>query len=242
MKADDLLIVVPARGGSKGLPGKNARTLLDIPLLGWTAEAIRQSGIQGATAIVSTDDERIANIGKLSGLEVPFIRPAELAEDESSAESVVLHALDQFQLKHGYNATYVMLLQPTSPFRPPSVIIDAYTAIKTSEYDAVIGVRAIYRSQETLYTLNKNAELKPFKRSEKIATRRQDVVSTYTPNGAMYIIRSDVLRKRQTFFPEKILGLEMGKVESHDIDDPVDWLVAESLASSGMTWREKIIN
>jgi CMP-N,N'-diacetyllegionaminic acid synthase len=114
----EILIVIPARGGSKGLPRKNARMLGDIPLLGWTAEAVKQSGLSEATCILSTDDEEIADIGRKIGMTVPFIRPSQLARDETTAFDVAIHALDWMTQATGTRPKSIMLLQPTSPFLP----------------------------------------------------------------------------------------------------------------------------
>ena len=147
----DLLIVIPARGGSKGLPGKNVRTLGDIPLLGWTAQAVRYSSVSEATCILSTDDEQIAKIGRSVGLEVPFIRPSELAKDETPSDALVIHALDWMETNYGNRAKYVMLLQPTSPFRPPEILSQAVKMLENSSVDGVIGVKSIYRSLGALF-------------------------------------------------------------------------------------------
>jgi CMP-N,N'-diacetyllegionaminic acid synthase len=130
---------VPARGGSKGLPRKNARILGDIPLLGWTAEAVKRSGLSEATCMLSTDDEGSADIGRRVGLKVPFMRPSELAEDETTAGAVALHALDWMAQKTGVLTGFVMLLQPTSPFRPPEFLSQALKILEDPLIDGVIG-------------------------------------------------------------------------------------------------------
>lgn len=238
MNVKDLLIIIAARGGSKGLPGKNIKQLGDLPLIAWTSMAVKESSLQHATTILSTDDLQIANVGKQCGLQVPFVRPTTLATDEASAIDVVLHALDWFKVQHGHDAKLVMWLQPTSPFRPPHILDDAYNAITTRDIDAVIGVKTIQRSLQTLFYLNDNSGyIEPFKNSGEVVSRRQAVKTCYTPNGAMYVIRSEVLRREMSFYPTKTHPLIMNSVQSHDIDNPMDWTIAQAMHAHGLSWR-----
>lgn len=237
MDASDLLIVVPARGGSKGLPRKNARMLGDLSLLGWTAQAIQQSRLQPAACILSTDDAEIAALGRGAGLDVPFVRPAAIASDSASASSVALHALDWLQQERGKSAAYVMWLQPTSPFRPPLTIARAYELINTGATDAVVGVKAIHRSPDTLFHLGDDGALTSLGDSVSAVTRRQKVQPLYTPNGAMYLVRTRVLREQNTFFPLRALGVPMNAIESHDIDDASDWAIAQALVQAKLVWK-----
>jgi CMP-N,N'-diacetyllegionaminic acid synthase len=234
----EILIVIPARGGSKGLPRKNARMLGDIPLLGWTAEAIKQSGLSEATCILSTDDEAIANIGRTVGLEVPFTRPSELAQDEATADGVALHALNWMVEATGVKPKLVMLLQPTSPFRPPEAILKAVKMLEDPSIDGVIGVKPIYRSLSTLYFSDENMNMLPLDKDEKLQSRRQDVNPIYTPNGTLYLIRAEKLREPKSFFPEKMKGIIMDQISSIDIDDPIDWKLAEAVVNGKLSWRD----
>lgn len=237
--APDLLIVVPARGGSKGLPRKNARTLGDLPLLGWTAHAIRASGLQPAACVLSTDDEEIATIGRSVGLDVPFLRPANIANDTASAQSVALHALDWLQQERKRIVDYVMWLQPTSPFRTPASITQAYHMVTSTGVDAVVGVKALHRSPGTLFYMHADGELAALANDAQTPTRRQDTLTLYTPNGAMYVVRSTVLRQANTFFPPRSRGVVMHQISSLDIDDPTDWAIADAVARARLTWREQ---
>jgi CMP-N,N'-diacetyllegionaminic acid synthase len=236
----DLLIVIPARGGSKGLPGKNARILGDIPLLGWTAQAIGHSSLSGATCILSTDDEQIAKIGRSVGLEVPFMRPSEIAKDETPSDAVVIHALDWMENKYGNRAKYVMLLQPTSPFRPPEILSQAVKILENSSVDGVIGVKLIYRSLATLFYTDENMNLSAIDKDGEMETQRQNVNTIFTPNGAMYLIRTEKLGSHEQFFPKNLQGIPMDQISSIDIDDPIDWEIAEAIANNKRTWRDKL--
>lgn len=238
MNTPRILVVIPARGGSKGLPRKNARTLGGLPLLGWTAEAVRRCGV-AARCVLSTDDAEIARIGREVGLEVPFIRPAELATDEAGAVGVALHALDWLEQAHGTHAELLMLLQPTSPFRPPAALRQAVQTLQElPAADAIFGVKPIQRSLGTLFYTDERGVLEPVQRQTTDITRRQDVRPLVTPNGALYLIRSTALREQHSFFPPQSLGLAMDQIASHDIDDAVDWDVAEALVAAGLTWRD----
>ena len=233
-----LLILVPARGGSKSLRGKNALTLGDLPLLGWTASAVASSGLDGVLWL-STDDEEVATIGQRVGLQVPFLRPPELATDTATMVSVALHALDHYAALNGREAETLLLLQPTSPFRRPEALCQAMEWFaQTPELDAVLGVKAINRTLATLFYADAGGLLSPLATSNAFdSTRRQDVRTLYTPNGALYLVRTRVLREQGTFFPPRSRALVMDEIESLDIDQPTDWAIAEATERSGMHWR-----
>lgn len=232
-----MLIIVPARGGSKGLPRKNTRTLGDIPLLGWTAEAVKRCGLDKAICLLSTDDPEIADIGRSVGLDVPFLRPAEFATDSATAESVALHALDWLASARGHEASSVMWLQPTSPFRTPDSIKQAVALLAGSPVAGVLGVKPIHRSLKTLFYSGEDMKLISLDQRGEPITRRQDAKTLYTPNGALYLVRSRVLRDERSFFPAGCQGVVMDQIASLDIDDPVDWNIAEAVVAAGLTWR-----
>ncbi len=237
MTARDVLVVIPARSGSKGLPGKNIKPLGDLPLLGWTAEALQHSGLREARTLLSTDDAAIAGVGRTCGLEVPFLRPAVLADDTASSLDVVLHALDWLADKTAETPAFVLLLQPTSPFRPPSAIDRAWAMLTAdTTLDAVVGTQAIHRSPGTLFLPDAGGRIRPLGTADTV-TRRQDIPSLVTPNGALYLIRSDTLRKSGSFFPPATAALPMDAVSSLDIDDATDWAMAEALQD--LSWRAK---
>jgi CMP-N,N'-diacetyllegionaminic acid synthase len=240
LAAQDVLIVVPARGGSKGLPRKNARYLGDLPLLGWTAEAIRAAGLGEATSILSTDDPEIAEIGRSVGLHTPFMRPAHLASDEATAESVALHALDWMVTARGVQASILIWLQPTSPFRLPASVRAAVEALQSPELSGVLGVKALNRSLRTLFYAEPGMALTALDANAPVTTRRQDTRTLYTPNGALYAVRSSVLRQHNTLFPAACRGIVMDDIASLDIDTPGDWSIAEALLAARLTWRDRL--
>jgi CMP-N,N'-diacetyllegionaminic acid synthase len=232
-----VLIVVPARGGSKGLLRKNARSLGDLPLLGWTAKAVRAAGLANYACMLSTDDEEIAAIGRSVGLDVPFMRPPELATDEASAESVAVHALDWLAAERGIHPAAVMWLQPTSPFRNPESLRQAMAMLAADDTPGVIGVKPVYRSLKTLFNTSPQMDLLPLDAGVESANRRQMLQPLYTPNGALYLVRSGILRSGNSFFPPGIRGIVMDQIASIDIDDSLDWSMAVAIAAAGLTWR-----
>jgi N-acylneuraminate cytidylyltransferase/CMP-N,N'-diacetyllegionaminic acid synthase len=230
MTRAELLTLVPARGGSKGLPGKNARTLGDRPLLGWTAEFVRASGVP-ARLVLSTDDPQLADLGKSVGLEVPFLRPAELATDEATSLAVVEHALDWFA-ERGIELSVVALLQPTSPFRPAGVLAEAMQLIAAGA-PAVVGVKDLHRATSSLYRANADRTLTRLGGGDG-GTRRQDARPLLTPNGALYVTTTAALRSARTFVPDGTIGIVMDQIASIDIDDATDWALAEAVVAAGL--------
>jgi CMP-N,N'-diacetyllegionaminic acid synthase len=221
------------------LPRKNARTLGDIPLLGWTAEAVKLSSLSQATCILSTDDEEIADIGRTVGLEVPFLRPPELAQDEATADVVAIHALNWMTQKTGVRPKYLMWLQPTSPFRPPEIISEAVKMMEDPSIDGVVGIESIYKNLATLFYADENMNICPIKKDEKFESRRQNINPIYAPNGALYLIHSDKLNSPKSFTPEKCRGIAMDQISSIDLDEPIDWELAKAVVDSKLSWRNR---
>jgi N-acylneuraminate cytidylyltransferase/CMP-N,N'-diacetyllegionaminic acid synthase len=235
-----LLVLVPARGGSKGLHRKNARLLGDIPLIEWTARAVRATALgDQATVILSTDDSEIAEIGRACGLETPFVRPTQLATDAASVVDVALHAIEWMEKQRGLVHQSLMLLQPTSPFRPPRALREALEVYSSSGAAGVVGMKALHRSLTTLFRQAEDGSLVALDETTEVVTRRQDAGSILTPNGALYLVACSVLRRARTFFPRPLRGLLMDPIASLDIDDPSDWSIAEAVARAGLTWRDQ---
>ncbi|MCZ8144136.1 cytidylyltransferase domain-containing protein [Flavobacterium sp.] len=219
------LIIIPARGGSKGVPGKNIRVLGGKPLIQHTIVAA-QACFDSAVICVSTDAEDIKSLAEETGLNVPFLRPAALATDEAGSYEVILHALD-FYAQQGYEADYVVLLQPTSPFRNAHHIREALTLFQ-EELDMVVSVKE--SKQNPYYNLFEESHegwLAPSK--EAHYTRRQDVPPVYEYNGAIYIMATKALRKQPLNAFQKIKKYVMNEQSSHDIDSEWDWFLAEKI-------------
>lgn len=220
-----LLILVPARGGSKRLPGKNVACLAGKSLLAWTAEVVRNSRAKGAPCILSTDDDKIRQEGLRLRWAAPWLRPANLATDAASTFDVAIHALDWWQSDTGSDPELLLLLQPTSPFRKPSSIDSALELIEDQGVEAVVGTTELHRSPSTLFSMNEYGYLQPL-------GQKKTPNPVFTPNGALYLIRCSALREQRTFFPKQLRALQMSERESVDIDTCFDWQVASALAGN----------
>lgn len=219
--------LITARGGSKGLPGKNIRYVAGKPLIAWTIEAARRA--QGLSRVLlSTDDSEIARVGAEWGAEVPFLRPAEFAQDTSSHISVVNHALDWLNA-HGGEPELLCLLQPTSPLRLASDIDAAIQLAADRAADAVIGVARMEHHPYLARQLQPDGTLVELVRTDIKYLRRQDLPPAYIINGAIYINRTTSLRKEQTLFPPGALGYVMPPERSVDVDTALDLVVVEHL-------------
>lgn len=217
------LIIIPARGGSKGVPRKNIKLLNGIPLIHYTIKAAQQV-FDDAYICVSTDDEEIKQIAEQTNLVVPFIRPKEIASDSSGTYEVLLHAVEYFE-KNGYMADTIILLQPTSPFRNSSHIEEALK-LYSKEIDMLVSVKETKSNPYyILFEEDENGFL--IKSKEASFTRRQDCPKVWEYNGAIYIINIASLKKETIGKFKKVIKFEMDEYSSHDIDTPFDWIIAE---------------
>lgn len=224
------LFVIPARGGSKGIPHKNIKLLGGKPLIGYSVDVARQFA-DDADICVSTDDEEIASVVRGMGLEVPFLRPAELATDKSGTYEVLLHALDFYRSK-GVEYDVLVLLQPTSPFRKAEDVkaaLDMYSP----DIDMVVTVKeASSNPYYNCYEKDENGFLAISKGDGKF-TRRQDAPKVWEYNGAVYVINVASLRKMTLGEFRRRRMSVMDSVRSVDLDTEIDWLIAEKLLESG---------
>lgn len=232
IEAPGLLILVPARAGSKGLLGKNVKPLGGVPLLGWTARCIAASRVR-ARALLSTDDPALAEVGRAHGLETPFLRPAELATDTAGMLEVVDHAIGWLEAHEGFHPSAVMLLQPTCPFRKPERLRHALMLLAQPGTDGVIGVRSIERSLAVMYRPRPDGLLEPLAPWDD-QTRRQAVTPLLTPNGTLYLTTRESLDHHRRLFPPRLRPLHTGHVEGIDIDTPEDWALAEAVVAAGL--------
>lgn len=218
-----ILAVIPARGGSKGLPGKNIKLLHGKPLICYSIDAAR--GVLSDEHIcVSTDDKEIIQIVENYGLSVPFIRPDELATDRSSVNDVLLHALD-FYKQRSIDYDVVLLLQPTSPLRTSQDIEKAFSLYDDS-IDMVVSV-SISHAPSVLCKENHSGFVELM--LNPTAGRRQNVPVYYEYNGAIYIINPKSLREKGMSNFEKKVKYIMPKHRSIDIDDQYDFMYAETI-------------
>lgn len=221
----DLLMLVPARGGSKRLPGKNLRPLAGRSLLAHTAEAIAASGLE-APVLLSTDDEAIAAEGRRIGWQVPFLRPAALAGDEAPTFGAVLHALDWWRATHGADPAAVMVLQPTSPLRGGACLRSAVALLDDyPRHDSVVAVDTLHVAAGHVYLPTTDGGMAPLSPSDGRGP-------VYVPNGALYLTRVPALRRDGTLYAVPILPLPLVTPRGLDVDTEDNWLVADSLIAT----------
>lgn len=229
------LAVIPARGGSKGLPRKNLRELAGRPMLSFTLEAARRSRLE--RVLLSTDSEEIAAVGRAWGAEVPFLRPAELARDDSSSLSVLLHALHWVREHDGFHPEAVALLQPTSPLRTAEHIDEGLEILAGSGARSVIGIAPVEEIHPYyMFTLAPDFRLRYLVDAHPRPMRRQDLPPVYRINGALYLTRSDYYDLPldpgdPVYDATDLVGLPMDHVASLDINTLLDLQRAEALLS-----------
>jgi CMP-N,N'-diacetyllegionaminic acid synthase len=214
--------LITARGGSKGIPRKNIKLLGGKPLIIWTIEAALGSTML-SDVVVSTDDPEIADIALRAGAQVPFMRPSELAQDQTPGIDPVLHALDQ--LPH-YDS--VLLLQPTSPLRTSADIDGCMNMIAEKKSLSVVSVSEADTHPYWIYRLNTDQTMARFVNAAPIA-RRQDLPLAFALNGAMYFAQSNWLRRSRSLVAEETQAYVMSRENSVDLDTPLDWKYAEFL-------------
>ncbi|WP_288368827.1 acylneuraminate cytidylyltransferase family protein [uncultured Roseivirga sp.] len=219
------LVVIPARGGSKGLPGKNIKVLNGKPLICHTIEAARKV-FEDESIIVSTDSNEIKNVSEDCGVFVPFLRPPELSTDTASSQDVVLHAIDWYE-KNRKEVDTIILLQPTSPFRT-SIHIKEALKLYSSSLDMVVSVK-LSKTNPYFNLFEETEEGYLRKSKEAKATRRQDVPQVWEFNGAIYIMNVNSIKNKKIGDFTKSIKYEMDSVSSIDIDDQLDWELAKIL-------------
>jgi CMP-N,N'-diacetyllegionaminic acid synthase len=226
----NVLGVIPARGGSKGIPNKNLALLCGRPLLAYTADAVRESTRLTRT-IVSTDDERIAECATSLGLEVPFMRPASLAADEAPMLPVLQHAIGAMQ-SNGFDADIVVLLQPTSPMRRGVHIDAAIDWLARTAADSVVSVVEVPHQFNPASVMRlEDGLLKPFLDGPTV-TRRQDKPRLFARNGpAVLAVRAAVVAAG-SLYGERSWPLGMSAEDSLDIDSASDLRLAEYLLAA----------
>jgi CMP-N-acetylneuraminic acid synthetase len=227
---EKILALIPARGGSKGVPRKNIRRLGDHPLIAYTIKAAMEAMDVLGQVIVSTDDEEIAGIARQYGADVPFIRPAELGADKARMVPVMQHAVKFVEERQGKPVEWVMLLQPTTPFREADDIRAAVKLAQAGGCDSVISVVQVFGVHPILMKRIENEQLLPFCIEEKEGTRRQDYQpAAYMRNGAIYLTRRDGLIQNDSIWGKVIRPYVMPEERSVNIDNEMDFLIAEQM-------------
>jgi N-acylneuraminate cytidylyltransferase len=226
-----VLGVITARGGSKGIPRKNLKLLGGKPLIAYTIDAARQSGAFDRT-IVSTDDAAIADAARALGCEVPFVRPAALAHDETPHLAVMQHAVTALR-DQGYDADAVMILQPTSPLRRAEDICGAVARLADTGSDSVVSVGAVpaHYNPMRMVRLDGCGFATLFVTGAPVRTRfnrRQDMPDAWTMNGAVYLFRTSVLfAPYPSLYGDSTAAYVMPEPYGISLDDLTDWQHAE---------------
>jgi CMP-N-acetylneuraminic acid synthetase len=228
IQKEKIVAVIPARGGSKGIPRKNLNTVLGKPLIAYTIEAALKAQTL-AKVIISTDDEQIRAVSQDYGAEVPFLRPSHLATDTAPGISVLQHAIMYLAEQEAYLTDIVVCLQPTSPLRSAE---DIDTAVKLCLDSGADSVVSLCQAKHHPYWMKKivDGRVHPLMNEiENHYTRRQDLPPVYRLNGALYVIRRKVLLEENSVLGEHTLAYIMPEERSIDIDTPSDLKFAELL-------------
>jgi len=228
--ADLTLALVPARGGSKGVARKNIRSVCGKPLIAYTIETALLARHLFHRVIVSTDDDEIAAVAKRYGAEVPFLRPIELSGDNVPTVPVLQHAVRFVEQQDKIHLDWVLLLQPTEPFRTVEDLQEALRLGQTGGCDSVISVVQVFAVHPILMKRIEGDRLRPYCVDEKEGTRRQDYQPpAYMRNGAIYLTRRDVLMERDSIWGETIKPYIMPPERSVGVDSELDLKLVELL-------------
>jgi len=221
---EKILAVIPARGGSRGVPQKNIRPVCGSPLIAYTIETALAARNLLYRVLVSTDDQEIATIARRLGAEVPFLRPADLAADGTPTLPVLRHAVRFVEEQDGIRLDWVLLLQPTEPFRTVADIRAAVELGRAGGCDSVISVVQVFSVHPILMKRIENNRLVPYCIEEKEGTRRQDYQPpAYMRNGAIYLTRRDVLVERNSIWGDVIRPYVMPPERSVGVDNELDF-------------------
>jgi len=216
-KSKKILAIIPARGGSKGVLRKNIRLVGAKPLIAWIIEAAKTSGYIDRL-ILSSDDNEIIQVAESFGCEAPFVRPSELAQDESSSSDVIVHALNEIP---GYD--YVMLLQPTSPLTVTKDIDGCIESCINSNANSMVSVTEPGKNPYWMFKMGKGNKLVPVLGEDYLNRPRQQLPCIYMPTGAIYIAESKWFLKNKSFYSNLTKGYIIPMERSLDIDSELDF-------------------
>lgn len=232
IESERILAVVPARGGSKGLPRKNIRLLGGKPLVCWPIVAALSSTYVDRV-VVSTDDPEIASIARAAGASVPFLRPAELANDTASTFSVLQHVLTYLDDRENQRYDYLVLLEPTSPLTEPADIDAALKSLVSQRHiaDSIVGVSEVVNSHPDFdVVITPAGVIRPYLLvGNKSPGRRQDISKLYFFEGTVFISDVGALLRNKGFYHDRTLPYIVPKWKSFEVDDPIDFLCIEAM-------------
>lgn len=227
MTKPTVLAIIPARGGSKGIPRKNIKDLAGKPLIAWTIEEAKKSKYI-TRLILSSDDDEIIDVAKKYNCEVPFKRPAELAQDHTSGMDPVLHAIKSCP---GYD--YILMLQPTSPFRTAEDIDNCLEKVFNNDWSFCVSLTEVSESPYWMYNIENN-HMKNILDSIELSTR-QVLPKNFILNGALYVAKTKQFLEKKNFLNDETKPFIMEKSHSYDIDEPIDFKICEMLMKEKIT-------
>ena len=228
-KNNSFLVIIPARGGSKGLPWKNIKVLWVKPLVEWSIEAGLKSKYVDEV-MTSTDDEKIAEISKKYGASVPFLRPSELASDTATTFDTVKHTIDYYKNELKKEFDYIVLLEPTSPLREVFDIDMAIEILLESRADSIVGIcKTESQNPAFLVSKNENGLISGYENKDMVVLRRQEIKDVYFFEGTIYVSKTDVLLDKKTFYHDNTIGYEVPKYKALEIDDIIDFVMVEAI-------------
>ncbi len=235
LNGKSFLAIIPARSGSKGLPGKNIKILCGKPLIAWSIEAgLASEHID--EVMVTTDSEDIANVARQYGATVPFLRPAELANDTATTFDAVKHVIDFYANEKGQWFDYIALLEPTSPLREKTDLDEMIQKITSliHEYDAIVSLGEVHEHPSILKKVLGN-QVQPYVQELQMMNRRQDNDAAYFPYGVGYIVKTSTLLEEKTFYPRRTTHHLIKRYQCYEIDDIYDFLAIENIMTN--EWR-----
>ena len=229
IEKNKVLAIIPARGGSKGLPGKNIRQICGKPLIAWTIEKAKKSQYLDMI-LVTTDSPEIAFISRQFGAYVPFLRPAAMATDQASTYDAIRHALGFLKENESKEFDYIVLLEPTSPLREDDDIDRMLEQLISCErdFDSIISVGEVGEHPSIMKRLA-GPQLEPFCVELAQTTRRQDNEPAYFPYGVAYIAKTEALLAENTFYTTRCTYFTIKRYQNYEIDDIYGFLCTESI-------------
>jgi len=232
--------IIPARGGSKGCPRKNIRTLGGLPLIAYTIQAAQRSGCIDRL-VVSTEDEQIADIAESYGAEIPCLRPYELARDDVDILAVIRHMVNYLE-EEGDRFDIICVLYATSPFRDEEDIREAMELFLSSDAEVLLSVGEVTHGHPYwCWNMDPSGRLSPFIEQDTVYYQRQLLPRVYEPNGAIYLIRREAFpRLDKLLHTDNMIGYLMDEIGSLDINTELDFLIAETIMEKGVK-RKKLV-
>lgn len=228
-KSKNILAIIPARGGSKGLPDKNIKLLCGKPLIGWTISQAKASKYIDEI-FVTTDCLKIADVAEQFGITVPFLRPKELATDSASSMDVVDHVLSYFK-EEGKLFDYIVLLEPTSPLRKKNDLDAAIKlAVDNETSDGVVSLGEVHMEHPMIVKkINEKGKITSYIDEVKKITQRQQADKAYFPYGVIYMIKSEVFKREKAFYTNNITPYFIERWQNYEVDDIYDFIAIESI-------------